>query len=159
MWVADAVAACPDLGTQLCGATGMMWHYHPITFMDFVNRLILNENGRVSEPDFKDTNVEMKDGFLTHYVKFSSGSRAPAPADNIPVRPFSVSDANFQYHLSRLELACLVPGTSLAHDPADNPPNRRAFTSRSWMWWRTFDSRLGGRWPVKLSYVCACPQH
>jgi hypothetical protein len=96
--------------------------------MEFVNRLILNENGRVSEPDFKDTNVEMQDGFLTHYVKFSSGSRAPAPADNSPVRPFSVSDANFQYHVSRTELACLIPVSSLAHDPADNPPKQTRFS-------------------------------
>ena len=128
MWVADAVAACPDLGTQLCTATGMMWHYHPITFMEFVNRLILNENGQVSEPDFKDTNVEMQDGFLTRYIKFSSGSRVPAPADNSPVKPFSVSDANFQYHVSRAELACQVPAASSGPTiPADNPPKQTRF--------------------------------
>jgi hypothetical protein len=65
MWVADAVAACPDLTQQLCTATGMTWHYHPITFMEFVNRLIQRENGEVAEPDFKDTNVEIEGGFLT----------------------------------------------------------------------------------------------
>jgi hypothetical protein len=155
MWVADAVAACPDLGTQLCAATGMMWHYHPIAFMEFVNRLILNENGRVSEPDFKDTNVEMQDGFLTHYVKFSSGSRAPAPADNSPVRPFSVSDANFQYHVSRTELACLIPVSSLAHDPADNPPKQTRFHISLLDVVEDIRQSFGGQLAVKLSYVCA----
>jgi hypothetical protein len=156
MWVADAVAACPDLGTQLCTAAGMMWHYHPITFMEFVNRLILNENGQVSEPDFRDTNVEMQGGFLTSYIKFTSGSRVPAAADNSPVRPFSVSDANFQYHVSLAELACQVPAASSGpHEPAANPPTQTHFNISLLDVVEDIRQSFGGQLKVKLSYVCA----
>ena len=155
MWVADAVAAYPELGTQLCAATGMMWHYHPITFMEFVNRQILNENGQVSEPDYKDTNVEMQGGFLTHYVSFSSGSRVTAQADSSPVRPFSVSDANFQYHVSRAELACQVPaGSSSPHSPDDNPPKQTRFHISLLDVVEDIRQSFGEVLKVKLSHVC-----
>src|SRR6185436_7526092 len=111
--------------------------------------------GRVSEPDFKDTNVEMQDGFLTRYVNSSSGSRTLAPADNSPVKPFSVSDANFQYHLSRLELACLVPGTSLAHDPADSPPKQTRFHISLLDVVEDIRQSFGAPLSVKLSHVCS----
>jgi hypothetical protein len=128
MWVADAVSACPDLANQLCDATGMMWHYHPVTFMEFVNRLILRENGYVTEPDYKDTNVEMQGAFLTNYVTYNSGSKARAAADNTPVRPFSVSDANYQYHFSRKELARLIPATNAdPHESGVTPPQQTKF--------------------------------
>jgi len=158
MWVADAAAACPDLATQLCSATGMMWHYHPVTFMEFVNRLILHENGQVSEPDFKGTNVEMEDGFLTQYVNFSSGSATAEVADGAAVKPFSVSDANFQYHFSRKELACLVPVTPASpHDPADNPPKQTRFHLALLDVLEDIRESFGQSLDVTLSYVC--PEH
>src|SRR6202011_1570206 len=117
MWIADAGAACPDLSTQLCDATGMTWHYHPITFMEFVNQLVLRENGQVSEPDYGDTNVTMRDEFLTQFVNFASGAAVPVAADGTHVRPFSISSAGSEYHFTRLDLACRLPAP---HDPADN---------------------------------------
>jgi hypothetical protein len=156
MWVADAVAACPDLATQLCSATGMMWHYHPVTFMEFVNRLVLRENGQVSEPDFKDTNVEMEEGFLTHYVNFSSGSAVAAAADGTAVKPFSVSDASLQYHFSRKELACLVPATPASpHAPADNPPKQTRFHVSLLDVIEDLRESFAQSVDVKLSHVCA----
>ena len=156
MWVADAVAACPDLSQQLCTATGMMWHYHPITFMEFINRLILRENGQVAEPDFKDTNVEMEGGFLTHYVSYNSGSRAPAAADGSAVKPFLVSDTTFQYHFTRGELACTVPVTAASpHVPAANPPTETRFHVSLLDALEDLRQSYGGSLTVKLSHVCS----
>jgi hypothetical protein len=155
MWVADAVAACPDLSTQLCTATGMMWHYHPVTFMEYVNRLILRENGQVSEPDFHDTNVEMEDGFLTHYVNFNTGAAVAAAADGAAVKPFSVSDNAFDYHFSRKELACLFPATAASpHDPVDNPPKQTRFHLSLLDVIEDVRETFGDSLDVKLSYVC-----
>jgi hypothetical protein len=98
----------------------------------------------------------MQDGFLTHYVSFSSGSRALAPADSCAVKPFSVSDASFQYHVSRAELACLVPAASSGpHDPADNPPNQTRFHISLLDVVEDIRQSFGGPLAVKLSYVCA----
>ena len=156
MWVADAVAACPDLANQLCTPAGMMWHYHPITFMEFVNKLIQRENGQVAEPDFKDTNVELENGFLTQYVSYASGSRATANADNSPVKPFSVSETISQYHFSRLELACTVPVTPASpHNPAANPPTQTRFHVSLLDVLEDIRVSYGGSLTVKLSYVCA----
>jgi hypothetical protein len=156
MWVAEAVAACPDLSQQLCTATGMMWHYHPITFMEFVNRLILRENGQVDEPDFKDTNVEMESGFLTHFVNYSSGPRAPAAADGNAVKPFLVSDTTFQYHFTRSELACTVPVTVASpHVPAANPPTETRFHVSLLDALEDLRQSHGGSLTVKLSQVCS----
>jgi hypothetical protein len=131
MWVADAVAQCPDLSTQLCDATGFMWSYHPITFMEFANRLVLEENGQISEPDLSATNVSLENGYLTQYIHFAGGAALPQHADGDRVKPFDVSTPNkggapdfFQYHFTRAELACLGPGP---HDPPPTPPQRTRF--------------------------------
>ena len=156
MWVADAVAACPDLAQQLCSATGMTWHYHPITFMEFVNGLIQRENGDVAEADLKDTNVEMEDGFLTRYISYASGSRAAVAADNNPVKPFSIYDPSSQYHFSRKELACSVPVTpDSPHSPSDNPPMQTRFHVSLLDVMEDIRQAYGGSLNVKLAYVCA----
>lgn len=126
MWVADALAKCPDLATQLCDATGMMWHYHPVTFMEFINRLIVGENGQVSEPDLTATNVTLEDGYLTSFVDFSTGAAVAASADGQGVKPFDVSSlpGSFQYHFTRADLACSGPAP---HDPPATPPRRTRF--------------------------------
>lgn len=109
MWVADAVAACPDLTSQLCDANGMMWHYHPLTFMGLVNQLVLAENRQVNEPDLQNTNVTMENGYLKRFVTYAGGVAQPALADAQVLRPFDISDTAhdaFHYHFTRLDLAC-----------------------------------------------------
>ena len=156
MWVADAVAACPDLAQQLCSAAGTMWHYHPITFMEFVNRLIQRDNGQVAEPEFKDTNVDMEDAFLTQYVNYTSRSRAAAAADTNPVKPFAVSDTTFQYHFSRKELACTVPVTPASpHNPAANPPTGTRFHISLPDVLEDIRQSYGQSLSVRLAHVCA----
>jgi N-acetylmuramoyl-L-alanine amidase len=120
MWVSDAVAANGDLSSQLCDAKGMMWHYHPIKFMEFVNNLVLQENGHVSEPDARNTNVNVEDGYLTDFVNFPPGTAPPVPAaaDPQPVKPFDVHQAGFGYHFNRDAVACSAP---TAHNPPGTP--------------------------------------
>jgi hypothetical protein len=133
MWIPAAVAACADLSTQLCDATGMMWHYHPITFMEFINRRIVAENGQVAEPDATNTNVTLEGDYLTRYVSFAGGAGVAATdqaADNQALRPYDVSDNSFEYAFTRLDLACRQPAP---HDPvppaplAATPPNYTHF--------------------------------
>jgi hypothetical protein len=152
MWVADAVAANSDLSTQLCDASGMMWHYHPVTFMDFVNQLVLRENGRVSEPDYRDTNVTMQDEFLRQYVNYSSGTGVPAAADNQTLRPFSISSGGSEYHFNRRDLACHLPAP---HDPADDPPKGTKFHISLLDVLENIRVSFGSPINVNLSYVCS----
>ncbi len=155
MWIADAVAACPDLSTQLwLDANGMMWHYHPVTFMDFVNQLVLRENGKVSPTDYSDTNVEMQDEFLTKYVTFHGSNAVAAAADIKPIRPFSISSGGSEYHFSRLDLACRLPAP---HDPADNPPKETHFHFSLLDVLENVRMDFAQSVNVNLSYVC--PAH
>jgi hypothetical protein len=124
MWVSEALRACPDLSAQLCDATGMMWHYHPFTFMKFVNQLVAEENGQVSEPDTANTNVSLENGYLTDFVNFAGGVAAPAAADNHPLRPFDVSVAANAYHFTRADIACSGPAP---HNPGLAPPTKTLF--------------------------------
>jgi len=124
MWVAGAVRVCSDLEAQLCNANGFFWHYHPITFMDCINRLILEENGEVDEPDMRNTNVVMQGGFLTQYVNFATGAAVPAAADNQRLRPYDVSNNAYEYRFTRADLACKGAG---AHAPGPTPPNATRF--------------------------------
>jgi hypothetical protein len=81
-WVAEAVEANPALQQQLGDATGMFWHYHPMTFMQHVNRLVAGENLETLEAEDTDVNVEIDDGgFLTAFVDWSA---APAPGHFAP---------------------------------------------------------------------------
>jgi hypothetical protein len=165
MWVQDALKVCPDLSTQLCDATGMMWQYHPITFMEYANQLVVRENG--AEPDDSAINVKVEDAFITEYVSFSSGAAAPEAADAARVEPFPIPPSlpamttkypvpltDPEYLFTRLELACRFPAP---HDPAEDPPKRTKFhisllnalqTTRI-----SYDSSI----TVRLSYVC--PAH
>jgi hypothetical protein len=127
MWVADAAAAYTDLPAQLTDAQGLMWHYHPITFMEFINRRVVAENGQVNEPSATNTNVTMEDGYLRRFVSFAGGAAAPAAADNQPLRPYDISDISgsaFEYQFTRADLACRG---ALPHDPPANPPTETKF--------------------------------
>jgi hypothetical protein len=155
MWVADAVAACPQLSTQLCDASGMTWHYHPVTFMDFVNKLVMQENSHFADAEYRDTNVTMSGEFLTRFVNFSSGTAVPVAADNIkPVRPFSISATEAEYHFTRLDLACQMPGT---HDPEETPPKGTKFHLSLLDVVENIRVALAASVKVDLSYVC--PAH
>ncbi len=149
MWHADALAACPDLTTQLAAADGLMWHYHPITFMHFVNGLILKENGQVSEPDSADTNVTMEGEFLTNYVTFASGSAVGQAADKQPIKPFS---AAINYSFTRKELACNQP---VPHEPDENPPHGTRFHLTLLDVLENVRQVYANSITVSLSHVCA----
>jgi len=152
MWVADAVAACPDLKTQLCDASGMMWFYHPIKFMEVVNRLILEENREVSEPTAVNTNVIMEDGYLTQFVSFASGSAVSAHADAAKVQPYDVSSNVFEYHFSRKDIACLGTG---AHSPGSTPPSETKFHISLLDLMEGIREQFGSGMNVNLSYLCS----
>jgi len=124
MWVSAAIAACPDLTSQLCDARGLMWHYHPITFMNFVNHMIAEDNGQVSEPDTNNTNVSLNDDYLTDFITFAAGASTPASADAQILRPFDVSVNNFEYHFTRADVACSAPPP---HNPEPTPPDKTIF--------------------------------
>jgi len=128
MWVADAVAACPDLSAQLCDAKGMTWHYHPIKFMEYVNKLVMGENGQVagSAATNIDTNVSLEDGYLTDFVHFAGTPPAAVTdnADGLMVKPFDVSVAAFTYHFTRADIACSAP---TPHAPGPTPPQNTKF--------------------------------
>jgi len=151
MWIKDAVDACPDLKTQLCDEKGFFWHYQPITFMDFINRLILEENGEVSEPDYRNTNVVIEGGFLTRYVNFAAGSEAPAPADGERIKPYDVSSNVFEYRSTRAELACQSTGS---HNPGPTPPNSTKFKLRLLDALESILRKYGNALHVNLSHLC-----
>ncbi len=152
MWVADAIAACPDLTTQLCDANGMMWFYHPIKFMEVVNRFILEENREVSEPSAVHTNVIMEEGYLTEFVNFASGSAVSANADGAKVQPFDVSSNLFEYHFSRKEIACVATG---AHSPGPTPPSATKFHISLLDLMESIRQQYANSMDVKLSFLCS----
>ena len=152
MWVADAVAACPDLANQLCDATGMMWHYHPVTFMEFVNRLVLKGNEQPQATDDTSVNVEIDGEFLTNFVHWAGGAFQQQAATAAPaVQPYAVSNQNFAYHFSRAELACLVPGP---HAPGPTPPTATHFHTDLLDIMETARQIFGASITVSLSYLC-----
>ena len=147
MWVSDAIAACPDLETQLCDRTGFFWHYHPITFMKFVNNLIREQNGETDESRYSQTNVEIDNGFLTRFLRrprwscpqnndthrwFADSGQCPThsarqantgfitqAADSAAIRPYEISSTTFDYTLTREQIACSKAGN---HAPGPTPP-------------------------------------
>lgn len=158
MWVADAVAACPALSSQLSDARGLMWHYHPITFLEYVNRLVQEENGEVAEEaDLQGTNVVLEEGFLTRYVSFASGAAAPAPADNQRVQPYAISQGGYEYHFTRAELACLIPGAHLQPPAPAAPPTETRFHIALLDVLENARVAFGQSVRVHLSHVC--PSH
>jgi hypothetical protein len=94
--------------------------------MEFINRLVVEENGQVSEPDLTATNVTLENGYLTYFVDFSTGAAVAASADNHDVEPFDVSSAPnlLRYHFTRADLACSGPAP---HNPPPSPPQRTSF--------------------------------
>ncbi len=152
MWVADAVNVNPDIAAQLCDASGFMWHYHPVTFMAFVNRLVLEENGEVEEPDMRNTNVVMEGGYLTRYVDYSTGAPVVAQADNQRLRPFDVSINTYEYRFNRSELACRAPG---AHNPGPTPPTGTKFSVALLDLLESIRRRYNRSITCAIAYICS----
>lgn len=132
-WMDDALAANPDLATQL-GNTGFVWHYHPIFFMQRINALIRAENREFAETkasqdyDAVPTNVEVDDdNFLTQYFAYDTATNnwSHENADGAPVMPFAGSD----FHFTRLDLACRdsIAAPPPPHNPADSPLKETKF--------------------------------
>lgn len=157
MWVADAAAAFSDLATQLCDASGMMWHYHPITFMSFVNRRVQKENQQLAEPDYANTNVALSGSYITRFVKYTAGAATNEAADNAKLRPFDVSKDTYEYHFSRQDLACV--GTPLPHAPAPanaaGTPETTKFHIELLDLLESIRNDFGSSITVTLSHVCA----
>jgi hypothetical protein len=135
-WVAEAIAANPTVQQRLGDATGMFWHYHPITFMQHMNKLVAAENREIEESEFHDTNVELDgDDFITNFVGWTA---APAPAgfrpnnaDAVAVRPnfitgpINAHDPNQVFSFTRHDISCIQPG---AHAPGPTTPQSTKFS-------------------------------
>jgi hypothetical protein len=153
MWVADAVAACPDLSAQLCDATGMVWHYHPVTFMKYVNELVTRENQQVQDYDSTQTNVALEGEFLTRFIDWASPSDSfvDGSADAAALRPYDVSSNQFSYHFTRRDVGCLALGL---HSPGPTPPNATRFALSLLDVLECAREIYGKSMTVVLSYLC-----
>ena len=152
MWIPDAVKVYPNLSTELCDANGFCWHYHPITFMNFINRLILEENSEISELDMRNINVVMQGGYLTRYVRRRGSRLVPAQADNQRIRPYDISNSAFEYRFSRAELACQGAG---AHNPGPAPPNATKFSLALLNVLESVRRKYNSGITVNLSHLCS----
>jgi hypothetical protein len=154
VWIADAIARRPELRSQLCDEHGLMWSYHPITFMTHVNRLVHEENAEVAEPDMRQTNVVMEDELLTEFVTFQGGQAQPQAADGARLVPFDIPPLQggpFDYTFTRREVACLIPG---AHGANGNPPVRTRFHVTLLDFIESLRRQSGHPLTVRLSHVC-----
>lgn len=161
MWVQDALAVNPDLRRQL-GDSNFFWHYHPITFMAAINRLILHENREITDAPFHDvkTNVDVnEDYFLTNFVDFRAGNWNPASGDNSRVQPYEFVAAAAGFSATRADLACrastAVPITP--HSP-DVPIPQETFFSLALL---GLLERVRQRFDAALTITCAhvCAPH
>jgi N-acetyl-anhydromuramyl-L-alanine amidase AmpD len=134
-WVAEAVRVNPGLRRQLGDQNGMFWHYHPITFMAYINRLIRGEHREIEEREHTRTNVEIdEDGYFSRFIDWHAAhSRfVAAGADNDRLEPNDVSSGAYRFRARRLDIACrqAAPhhraGTST---PDQNPPQTTRFSA------------------------------
>jgi hypothetical protein len=158
MWVQDALAANSGLKTQL-GDSNLFWHYHPITFMAAMNRLILGENRELVQAPLQGftPNVEVDENyFLTEYVDFLGGTLRPANADNQRLKPYEFENTGFS--ITRAELACRASASAhpLPHFP--NPIPQSTYFSLALL---EVYERVRVRLNAPLTITCAsvCPGH
>lgn len=126
-WVREAIAANPDLQTELCDGNGMLWHYHPIRFMAYVNKLILGENRERREEEDHAINVEVdEDNFITDYVDWSaaSGQFEPAETDAEAIITHE-TDPGGGINFQRRAISCSVVGN---HNPGPTPAQGTKFS-------------------------------
>lgn len=184
MWLSDALSACSDIEAQLCDSNGFFWHYHPITFMAFVNRLILEENAEVQEPDFRNTNVTIEEGYLTrflwrprwrcpsngsghewygdsgqcstHGARASNTQIVEGSADNERLRPYDISNNTYDYQFTRAQVACQGAG---AHTPGPTPPERTRFSITLLDIIETIRRRYAGGNRITVNCAHLCETH
>lgn len=159
MWVQDALLANPDLVRQL-GNSNFFWHYHPITFMAAINRLILGENREITQAPFQNvpSNVEVdEDYYLTTYFDFRAGAWQPANADNQPLKPYEFESTGFS--VTRARLACEASKSAPPLPPSPDVPTPQG-TKFSLALLEIFE-RVRGRFNDSLAITCAyvCPGH
>jgi hypothetical protein len=153
-WVADGIGVNPSLRDRLGTDAGMFWHYHPITFMQHVNRLIVGENREVPEQQYRGTNVETsEDYYFTDFVNWdnASASFASANADAQPVRPHDVSSSAYAFRFTRRDIACHQPG---AHDGGVVVMRSTRFSVALLELFERVSQHFGAAVVVTLSHVC-----
>lgn len=161
-WVPDAVAAYPDLTDQLGDGNGMFWHYHPITLIQHVNRLILGENREAREEEYTDTNVVIdEDSFFTDFVTWDPAlvrfNSANADAQRLRAVFVSSDDRNhhpdrYVYHFTRNDIACAQPGP---HAPGPTPPQSTRFSVALLQLVERIRVHYNATVNVELAYVCS----
>ncbi len=162
IWIPDAVNANPVLSDQLGDQNGMFWHYHPITFMHHVNKLILGENREIREEEYEDTNVEIdEDYFFTNFIDWiPKGSRFdPANADNERIRGAYIISTDYEekqrdsyvYHFTRQDISCRQPGN---HQPGTTPPQSTKFSVALLELIERVRVHFNRSVNIELSYVC-----
>ncbi|MGH9900339.1 MAG: hypothetical protein ACRD68_00700, partial [Pyrinomonadaceae bacterium] len=159
MWVQDALAANPALNQQL-GNSNFFWHYHPITFMAAINKLIMGENREITQAPFHNvtSNVEVdEDYFLTNYFDFRAGAWHAANADNQPVRPYEIENTGFS--MTRAELACRASTNAPPPPHSPNVPTPQG--TRFSLALLEILARVRVRYNAPLTITCAyvCPGH
>jgi hypothetical protein len=151
-WVREAMQANADLGRQL-GSDGFFWHYHPIVFMQHVNRLILGENREIQEADDHSINVEIdEDFFLTNFIGWNAAQNRflPAAADHQQLHPQLVFSGE-HYNFDRLALACRQAGN---HQPAQSPPQHTRFSAALLELVEEVREHFHQAIELSLAYVC-----
>lgn len=161
-WVAEAIAANPQLQQHLGDGSGMFWHYHPITFMQHMNQLVAGENREIPESEYHDTNVELdEDDFITNFVRWTP---APAPArytqvnvDDEPIRasfispPVNAHDPNQAFTFTRRDISCTQAGP---HAPGPTPAQSTRFSLALLELLERIRRHFNSPIDVALSYVC-----
>ena len=160
-WVAEAIAANPDLRTQLGDANGIFWHYHPVRFMQFVNQLILGENRETPESEYHDTNVEIsEDYFFVRFIRWNAGTNSydTIGADNAEIRANDLSSVRstipspYRFRFTRENIACNQPG---AHNPPQSPPQTTRFSVALLEILQRIRHHYNRGINITLSYVCS----
>jgi N-acetyl-anhydromuramyl-L-alanine amidase AmpD len=153
-WVSEAVAANQSLNRDLGDADGMFWHYHPITFMQHMNELVLGENREIREEKYHETNVELsEDDFLTDFKRFDTASNSylPVNVDQARIRINDLSNGNYQYKFTRADIACMQAGT---HSPGLTPPQATRFSFALFEVMEQIHQYYGKDFQITLSYIC-----
>ncbi len=113
-WFNEALSANPVLRRQL-GDDGVFWHYHPVTFMYYINDLIGKENLERRERFYTlnggnpQTNVEIDDdNFFTRFIRWDNAANAfiPRNANSMRLAPNDISSAAFGFTFTDSDVSC-----------------------------------------------------
>jgi hypothetical protein len=153
-WVAEAIAANARLSRELGDANGMFWHYHPITFMQDINTLVVAENRTPEDsPNYHKATVEVSaDYYLTRFVTFTAGAYVATNVDAEPIRVTEISDAGYKYEFKRSDIACMQPGV---HGPETTPPQWTHFSLALLGILEQIHQYLDETFKIALSHICA----